>query len=676
VSGVLTAIRGAVAGRRVQTGVVALVALLSTATAVLGAGLLAVSDAPFERAFSSQVGAHVTAAFDATKVTADALVAGRTKATVTATAGPFDAVTVNLTAGPEELGLPSSTVVGRAEPGGPVDRLALDSGRWLAGPGEIVLARATVPPYEGRGSIVAGASTVTVRLPTPVKLRVVGIAHSITGTADAWVWPSQDNVLRASGVTAGRQMLYRFGAAGDAAALQRGLESVTAGLPDGALVGAHTYLASRLQSDTVTGPMVPFVVAFAVLGLVAAVLVVVNVVGGAVVAGYRTIGVLKSLGLTPRQVVVVYIGQVLVPGAVGALLGVGLGNLVAVPVLRQAQRAYDVAADAIVPPWISAGTPVAVLAVIGLVAMGAAGRAGRLPAMQAIAVGRAPRTGRGFRLRRWLAATRLPRPVSFGIGTVSARPGRSVATLLAVAIGAATVVFAVGLASTLNRAGAAFSRVDAVPVEVELDVRGPSSAGRADPARVRAAIAAQPGTAHVVGLWDATADVAGVGSPVRLSAYDGDASWVGYALVTGRWYAGPDEVVASSRLLGVTGLHVGDRLTLTTGQGRLAVRVVGETFDNTNDGFAVVGAATTLAPLAERPAVESFEVGVDAGTVLTHWGIHTTEDFGQIVFMLIEVGLLARQPSDRLEDFERVYEFGEVFKAGSGYRWPGVPSSE
>jgi hypothetical protein len=43
---------------------------------------------------------------------------------------------------------------------------------------------------------------------------------------------------------------------------------------------------------------------------------------------------------------------------------------------------------------------------------------------------------------------------------------------------------------------------------------------------------------------------------------------------------------------------------------------------------------------------------------------------------LIEVGLLARQPTDRLEDFERVYEFGEVFKAGSGYRWPGVPSSE
>lgn len=72
-------------------------------------------------------------------------------------------------------------------------------------------------------------------------------------------------------------------------------------------------------------------------------------------------------------------------------------------------------------------------------------------------------------------------------------------------------------------------------------------------------------------------------------------------------------------------------------------------------------------------ALEQF--GMLANSVLTHWGINTTEDFGQIVFMLIDVGLLARQPSDRLEDFERVYDFAEVFKAGAGYRWPGMSSS-
>jgi uncharacterized repeat protein (TIGR04138 family) len=72
-------------------------------------------------------------------------------------------------------------------------------------------------------------------------------------------------------------------------------------------------------------------------------------------------------------------------------------------------------------------------------------------------------------------------------------------------------------------------------------------------------------------------------------------------------------------------------------------------------------------------ALEQF--GMLASAVMTHWGIHTTDDFGQIVFMLIDVGLLARQPTDRLEDFERVYEFAQVFQAGAGYRWPGVSFS-
>lgn len=67
-------------------------------------------------------------------------------------------------------------------------------------------------------------------------------------------------------------------------------------------------------------------------------------------------------------------------------------------------------------------------------------------------------------------------------------------------------------------------------------------------------------------------------------------------------------------------------------------------------------------------ALEQF--GLLAPSVLEYWGITSTEDLGRIVFMLIDVGLLARQDSDRLEDFERVYGFDEVFRAG--YRWPGV----
>jgi uncharacterized repeat protein (TIGR04138 family) len=67
-------------------------------------------------------------------------------------------------------------------------------------------------------------------------------------------------------------------------------------------------------------------------------------------------------------------------------------------------------------------------------------------------------------------------------------------------------------------------------------------------------------------------------------------------------------------------------------------------------------------------ALEQF--GMLAPAVLEYWGVTSTEDLGRIVFMLIDVGLLARQESDRLEDFDQVYEFADVFR--TGYRWPGV----
>src|SRR5258705_433837 len=47
------------------------------------------------------------------------------------------------------------------------------------------------------------------------------------------------------------------------------------------------------------------------------------------------------------------------------------------------------------------------------------------------------------------------------------------------------------------------------------------------------------------------------------------------------------------------------------------------------------------------------QFGLLAPTVLGHWGIASTEDLGRIVFMLIDVGLLASQPTDKLKDFER-----------------------
>jgi uncharacterized repeat protein (TIGR04138 family) len=60
-------------------------------------------------------------------------------------------------------------------------------------------------------------------------------------------------------------------------------------------------------------------------------------------------------------------------------------------------------------------------------------------------------------------------------------------------------------------------------------------------------------------------------------------------------------------------------------------------------------------------AVKQF--GLLAPSVLDYWMITRTEDFGRIVFTLVDVGLLMTQPEDRLEDFLNVYDFADAFSA-------------
>ncbi len=59
--------------------------------------------------------------------------------------------------------------------------------------------------------------------------------------------------------------------------------------------------------------------------------------------------------------------------------------------------------------------------------------------------------------------------------------------------------------------------------------------------------------------------------------------------------------------------------------------------------------------------------GPMARTVLEHWGIHTTEDIGDIVFAMVDFGILTKQDEDRREDFRDVFDFAEAFE--QDYPW-------
>jgi uncharacterized repeat protein (TIGR04138 family) len=49
-------------------------------------------------------------------------------------------------------------------------------------------------------------------------------------------------------------------------------------------------------------------------------------------------------------------------------------------------------------------------------------------------------------------------------------------------------------------------------------------------------------------------------------------------------------------------------------------------------------------------------------TVLEEWGINNCRDFGDIVFNMVESGLLAKTEKDTRDDFQNGYDFTDAFR--------------
>lgn len=55
------------------------------------------------------------------------------------------------------------------------------------------------------------------------------------------------------------------------------------------------------------------------------------------------------------------------------------------------------------------------------------------------------------------------------------------------------------------------------------------------------------------------------------------------------------------------------------------------------------------------------EYGPMSKAVLNEWGIRSTEDFGQIVFNLVNAGVLGKNETDSPNDFKNVFNFDDAF---------------
>lgn len=56
------------------------------------------------------------------------------------------------------------------------------------------------------------------------------------------------------------------------------------------------------------------------------------------------------------------------------------------------------------------------------------------------------------------------------------------------------------------------------------------------------------------------------------------------------------------------------------------------------------------------------QFGYMALTVFEQWGVKQDADFGNVVFNLVECGLMGKTESDSKDDFKNIYDFKKVFE--------------
>ena len=397
---------------------------------------------PWQRTFAEANGAHVLAV----------------------ASSRADAVAVGRLPGVSERGVPVPLVLARAGVRGPTDLLQ------LAGPSRRPAVNA---PVSTGGSELRAGGVVLERsfaralgIDVGATLEIAGrhgsIEVPVLGTA---VVPSQARYPRSKPGLAwvGPATLervepdrarWRWSEAvrlADPSKAEAFAQRATAALPAAARSGNLSLATWQAQRDAALddaqGTQV-IVTMFTILLLVVAFVVIGILAGARASEQHRQLGLLKAVGLTPRQVGLVFALEAAALGLVAAPLGFALGAILAPRLAEPSAESLLGSPTIAANPWHMVVAACVVLPVLFAGALSSTRRSTRFTALEAIRAGTwAPPNSR---LARIVIRPGLPLTVGLGLKDVLARGRRALLLAAAIAVTGAVVVTALSLDATLG----------------------------------------------------------------------------------------------------------------------------------------------------------------------------------------------------------------------------------
>ena len=343
------------------------------------------------------------------------------------------------------------------------------------------------------------------------------------------------------------------------------------------------------------------------LALLSALVLVSNTMTTLVGEQTGEIAAMKAIGARRRDIRRLYLRTALLLGVLGAVIGTGLGILLAnllVGFFASLFFGIDASFGVSVPILLAS----LLLGVVGppLAALPAIRRASRLPLSEALSATGSAVGGQG-RLDAALRRARLlPRNAQIGLRGLGRRKRRTLATVLQVSLAVATLLALLSVGSGVGKTTGAWFDGNKFDIWIQAAASKPLSADAGRLIESTDGVGqAEPWLQNAVRVEDRGAQAWGLPAQPLMDTN----------MTDGRWYS-EAEVAATAKvaILGptlakATGKGVGDQITVSTGGGPMTLRVIGLSGNQADNGDAVFTPVTTLQSAVGSPdAVNSYWV--------------------------------------------------------------------
>ena len=211
----------------------------------------------------------------------------------------------------------------------------------------------------------------------------------------------------------------------------------------------RTWQQQRAEALRDADPLRIILTAYTIVLLLVVFSVVAILVGARASEQHREIGVLKAVGLTPRQITAVFALESAVLGLIAVVVGFAVGASLAPRLAAPSAETMLGSPTTAASPWHLLAASIPVLLVLFAGARASTRRSTRFSVLHAIQAG-TPSPAPRSRLARTIAGAPLPLPLALGLKDLLARRHRARRLAGAIAVTGAAIVFALSMQASLD----------------------------------------------------------------------------------------------------------------------------------------------------------------------------------------------------------------------------------